>query len=60
MNTKLRMHDFEAILPDLLLHFGYGTSNVEHFGELTKLCTSADICLPLKEEIVQKDSKFNF
>lgn len=58
MNTKLRMHDFEAILPDLLLNFGYGTSNAEHFGELTKLSTSADIYIPLKDN-VQKDCMFN-
>lgn len=61
-NTKLKIHDFEAILPDILLNFGYGITNAEHLSKLTELSTSANICLPIipLKEIVQKDRKFNY
>lgn len=57
--TKSNKYDFEAILPDLLLNFGYADLNLEHLGKLTELCTSAGIYLPPPLKKNFESRKFN-
>jgi len=45
-NSKLKMYDFEAILPDILFNIGYADINNGHIEKLTELCISVGIDMP--------------
>lgn len=52
-NSNLKKYDFENILPDSLLNFGYADKHFDHIAKLTDLCNAAGINLPstLKQNI---------
>lgn len=58
-HSKLKIYDFETILPDFLLSHGYADINSDHIENLSDMIISAGISMPLTLMNYKENGKFN-